>query len=76
MGRLDWRVQELLAEEDGYYGTSLATTLSINQYQGTRTAVSVYEREATGLCGINAVKAFKWVLHVSRIMEGPWAEQQ
>ena len=30
MGRLDRRVQELLAEEDGYYGTGLATAFSIN----------------------------------------------
>lgn len=59
----------LLWDKSSYYYT-------FNHYQGTRITTSVYEREAIGLRGINAVKAFKWVLHVSRIMEGPWAEQQ
>ena len=58
----------LLWDKSSYY--------TFNQYQGTRIAASFHEREATGLCDVNAVKAFKWVLHMSRIMEGPWAEQQ
>ena len=67
MGRLDRRVQELLAEEDGHYGTSLATTFPViinarelppRSTKGKRWVyvVSMRQRLSIG----NSVRAASW----------------